>query len=504
MKMMPCKKCGAMFDLDSGECPNCGALYYIVEKLVQVETPPKNSAAKPDNSPTMRLPNIPESSSPSKWRGAKNRAEVDSPTMRFTTSPQGEVPPASKPLVADTPNPRTAQAGRPQPSSQSFAEDESEYRQHTVRRDPQINPNLQRPQEYAGGNRQPRRTSATEQSGYRRVADTRSSNRNIGRGGDDAPSRRRLIIVGAVGALAVLIVVICALSGVFKFGGDKVENILMPAVVGKTRAEAVETLSKAQRELGLQIKYEIQNSDKPKDIVLEQSIKEKKILIKNEVLTLILSSGESSSGNNGEMVEVPNLSSLTFAQASTALSTLGLKLSKLPDEHSDTREGLIIAQEPAYSSKIDPGQTVYVVLSKGPAPSPSPTPSPSPSPSPTPATHTITVTVGVGGSVSPRGTVSVADGENVSFTITPDSGYAIREVKVNGSDVGAVSTLALPNVREDYTLYVVFQQIPTTPPPTTPPPTTPPPTTAPPTTPPPTDTPTEVTPLPDGNPEEHA
>ncbi|MEF9972162.1 MAG: hypothetical protein RR731_07615, partial [Oscillospiraceae bacterium] len=95
----------------------------------------------------------------------------------------------------------------------------------------------------------------------------------------------------------------------------------------------------------------------------------------------------------------------------------------------------------------------------------------------------ITVTAGKGGTVSPKGVVTVEEGKSQSFTITPDSGYEIREVKIDGQDIGAQTGYTFTNVTGAHTVYVVFQVKPTptpSPVPTPAPTPTPPPATLPP------------------------
>ncbi len=60
--------------------------------------------------------------------------------------------------------------------------------------------------------------------------------------------------------------------------------------------------------------------------------------------------------------------------------------------------------------------------------------------------YTITALAGTGGSISPAGAVSVASGSNQAFTITPDSGYSISQVLVDGVNQGAISTYTFTNV----------------------------------------------------------
>ena len=68
----------------------------------------------------------------------------------------------------------------------------------------------------------------------------------------------------------------------------------------------------------------------------------------------------------------------------------------------------------------------------------------------------ITATAGTGGSISPSGSVSVAQGGNQSFTIAANAGYHIADVRVDGTSVGAVSTYAFSNVTADHTISATF------------------------------------------------
>ena len=71
-------------------------------------------------------------------------------------------------------------------------------------------------------------------------------------------------------------------------------------------------------------------------------------------------------------------------------------------------------------------------------------------------TYTITASAGPHGSISPSGNVTVNQGSDKSFTITPVIGYSIDDVLVDGSSVGAVSSYTFTNVTEDHTIYATF------------------------------------------------
>jgi len=60
-------------------------------------------------------------------------------------------------------------------------------------------------------------------------------------------------------------------------------------------------------------------------------------------------------------------------------------------------------------------------------------------------TYTITASAGTGGSISPTGTVTVNSGASQTFAITPNSGYQISAVTVDGVSVGAVSSYTFDN-----------------------------------------------------------
>lgn len=70
----------------------------------------------------------------------------------------------------------------------------------------------------------------------------------------------------------------------------------------------------------------------------------------------------------------------------------------------------------------------------------------------------VTATAGAGGTIPPFGNVRVREGESLTFTITPDKGYVVSSVKVDGKSVGAVKSYTIMNIREDHTIAVVFRK----------------------------------------------
>ena len=70
--------------------------------------------------------------------------------------------------------------------------------------------------------------------------------------------------------------------------------------------------------------------------------------------------------------------------------------------------------------------------------------------------YTIKATAGAGGSISPSGNVSVREGRDQTFTITPDKGYAVANVKIDGRSIGAVKSYTFENVKRAHTIEVSF------------------------------------------------
>ena len=70
--------------------------------------------------------------------------------------------------------------------------------------------------------------------------------------------------------------------------------------------------------------------------------------------------------------------------------------------------------------------------------------------------YTIKAAAGTGGSISPSGNVSVREGADQTFTITPDKGYAVSNVKIDGRSIGLVKSYTFENVKRAHTIEVSF------------------------------------------------
>ncbi|OGP73928.1 MAG: hypothetical protein A2V86_03660 [Deltaproteobacteria bacterium RBG_16_49_23] len=70
--------------------------------------------------------------------------------------------------------------------------------------------------------------------------------------------------------------------------------------------------------------------------------------------------------------------------------------------------------------------------------------------------HTIDATAGQGGSIIPSGPVVVSHGGNQIFTITPDQGYYILDVKVDGTSQGPIPSYTFANVTANHSIEATF------------------------------------------------
>lgn len=74
-------------------------------------------------------------------------------------------------------------------------------------------------------------------------------------------------------------------------------------------------------------------------------------------------------------------------------------------------------------------------------------------------TYNVSASAGEGGSISSPGISKVKYNKDITYTITPDAGYAIESVKVNGKDVGAVSEYTFKNVKSKQEISVSFKEL---------------------------------------------
>jgi hypothetical protein len=77
----------------------------------------------------------------------------------------------------------------------------------------------------------------------------------------------------------------------------------------------------------------------------------------------------------------------------------------------------------------------------------------------TASSYTITASAGTGGTISPGGTVAVFSGQNQTFTISPNSGYVVLDVTVDGVSQGEITSYTFDNVVANHAINATFTPI---------------------------------------------
>ena len=73
--------------------------------------------------------------------------------------------------------------------------------------------------------------------------------------------------------------------------------------------------------------------------------------------------------------------------------------------------------------------------------------------------YTIKAIAGANGKINPSGEIKATEGKQLLFIFTPDSGYKVDDVKVDGESVGAVLEYTYDSVNADSKIEVTFEKI---------------------------------------------
>ena len=73
-------------------------------------------------------------------------------------------------------------------------------------------------------------------------------------------------------------------------------------------------------------------------------------------------------------------------------------------------------------------------------------------------TYVIKATAGDNGAISPAGDITVRSGDSIEFDFTPDEGYSVAQVLVDGQSVDVSRAYKFQNVTSDHTIHVVFAE----------------------------------------------
>ncbi|HEX6231473.1 MAG TPA: Stk1 family PASTA domain-containing Ser/Thr kinase [Actinomycetota bacterium] len=131
----------------------------------------------------------------------------------------------------------------------------------------------------------------------------------------------------------------------------------VPAVVGLPLAEAKAALREAKLKLGEVT--EAYNEKFPQGQVVRQGVRADQEAPQGSAIGLVVSRGPSP-------VPVPKVVGLSEEQASSTLTTRGFLVQALEEFSDEVPEGDVISQEPPKGTRLQPGETVTIVVSKGP------------------------------------------------------------------------------------------------------------------------------------------
>ena len=155
--------------------------------------------------------------------------------------------------------------------------------------------------------------------------------------------RRRLTVTAVTAMLALVTVVICALSGVFNF--HKGSERILPNLVGQTEESAKAQLAELDAEPS--ITYE--NSSETKGIVIRQDVNEGTQLKHRQTVAFVVSLGpkEETTAPEDTPVAIPSFVGLSFEQAQATAKSLGVTVEKNGTAYDDNvQKGSVARQSP--------------------------------------------------------------------------------------------------------------------------------------------------------------
>ena len=246
--------------------------------------------------------------------------------------------------------------------------------------------------------------------------------------------RKRMWITLIAAVLALITVVLSALTGAFNF--HKGLNTI-PDLTGMTEEDAIAAVEKLHGNPA--VSY--QPSDKREGLVISQGIPAGESVTPNSTVSIVVSSGKEEETTPFEMKDrLPSFVGLSMDLAKVTAEELGVHLVEDGYVYDDSIPyGSIVEQDPEGGTEIVKGSAIRVKISAGPEI----------------VRYTITVHAGQGGSISPD-TLTVEEGEDVSFTITPDDGYVIESLQVDGEAVQVQNRYTFLTVDADHTISATF------------------------------------------------
>ncbi len=133
------------------------------------------------------------------------------------------------------------------------------------------------------------------------------------------------------------------------------ETVAVPNVAGKQMTLARQILEDEKLRVNV---AEIYDSKVPAGEVVKQDPAAGKDVKLERFVTIYVSKG-------GETIDMPDLVGLTKSAAVERIQKLGLQLGSIYEKDSETEPGTILSHDPAINTKINRGQTVDLIVSRG-------------------------------------------------------------------------------------------------------------------------------------------
>ena len=252
--------------------------------------------------------------------------------------------------------------------------------------------------------------------------------------------------VAAAALLAVLTLLLCIIGGVFDFSAKA--GVTMPELRGQTEANARQTLESLS--LSLKVRVTTVAGEEDTGVVLEQSVPFGEVLKKNQTVRLTVSDGSlarpvpvhGEPEPETESLRAPDVVGQALEDARQSAERMGIYLTDGGSVYSNQPAGTILGQDPAAGTPLMRGSAVRVTVSLGPE---------------TPE-YVISARCSAGGSVSPSGEQRFKAGERAEYTITPEEGFELRILEIDGEEVAIEAHYVFSDIQENHTLYAVFEE----------------------------------------------
>lgn len=73
--------------------------------------------------------------------------------------------------------------------------------------------------------------------------------------------------------------------------------------------------------------------------------------------------------------------------------------------------------------------------------------------------YTVFVTAGNGGTVNPTGSITVDAWDSINLSFTPDAGYVVQSVTIDGKEIGAVENYTISYIESNHTVVATFDKV---------------------------------------------